>query len=321
MTGDDRATGGAASPNGAVHSNTSSDTFSSGFTQGRTSGPSPAPSGYAPAGPSHRTDANGGHEAPGTSSGSAGVLTVGRDVRNTQGGAAAPDYARHAQTKFATLRGDDDDDDEEEGGGRMATSEMRALYKEASAFEGVAVISMIEREVEEQPDKVEKALEITMEDGVTITVELDSGEKRLNDLGYKQELKRDMVGLSPSRESEFSCLSLRVKQVKPLPPCSLVPCACSCSRIRFVPASVQPNAWNLTGVPYQCPLLLFQNLFAPAHAGNRNVLLTRACACSSRICTQTEKYKSQVLNCFSVEESLGPECCPCLCLTAFPTCA
>lgn len=187
MSGDDRTAGGPASSSGAVSSENSSGTFGSALTHG-TSGA------RSSAGPSAAgADSNGSHE---TAAGPA--LRDPRPSSSAGGGWGGPsDHARHAAsaTKFATLRGnDDDDDDEEGGGGAMATSEMRALYKEASAFEGVAVISMIEREVEEQPDKVEKALEITMEDGVTLTVELDSGEKRLNDLGYKQELKRDMVG-------------------------------------------------------------------------------------------------------------------------------
>lgn len=107
-------------------------------------------------------------------------------VATSPGGAPPP--------KFATLRGGDSEDAGESNG--MGTSEMRALYKEASAFEGAAVISMIEREAESGPEKTEKALEITLEDGITITVELDSGEKRLNDLGYKQELKRVLVSAS-----------------------------------------------------------------------------------------------------------------------------
>jgi len=101
---------------------------------------------------------------------------------------------------------------------------MRALYKEASAFEGVAVISMIEREVEAEPDKVEKALEITMEDGVTLTVELDSGEKRLNDLGYKQELKRDMV----RRPTPFPPGAQHQRSLLLLLACSRMPGLSSC---------------------------------------------------------------------------------------------
>ena len=37
------------------------------------------------------------------------------------------------------------------------------------------------------------AMEILLDDGVTITVELDSGEKRLAELGYKQDLRRALV--------------------------------------------------------------------------------------------------------------------------------
>ena len=37
------------------------------------------------------------------------------------------------------------------------------------------------------------AIEILLDDGVTITVDLDSGEKRLAELGYKQDLRRALV--------------------------------------------------------------------------------------------------------------------------------
>lgn len=70
--------------------------------------------------------------------------------------------------------------------------EEQSIYNEATAFEGAAIVSMIERPAEKDGE-VEKALEITMEDGITLTVELDSGEKRLIELGYKQELKRVLV--------------------------------------------------------------------------------------------------------------------------------
>jgi len=73
-----------------------------------------------------------------------------------------------------------------------APREEQSIYNEASAFEGAAIVSMIERPAEKEGE-VEKALEITMEDGITLTVELDSGEKRLIELGYKQELKRVLV--------------------------------------------------------------------------------------------------------------------------------
>lgn len=126
---------------------------------------------------------------------SAGAADAGYPA-GSPGGAPPP--------KFATLRGGGSEDAGETEG--MGTSEMRALYKEASAFEGAAVISMIEREVEDEsgPEKTEKALEITLEDGITITVELDSGEKRLNDLGYKQELKRVLVRAPSHLHSEIA---------------------------------------------------------------------------------------------------------------------
>lgn len=36
-------------------------------------------------------------------------------------------------------------------------------------------------------------------------VEMDSGEKRLNELGYKQELRREMVSLRPHFPPHLSC--------------------------------------------------------------------------------------------------------------------
>ena len=76
--------------------------------------------------------------------------------------------------------------------GEMPTAREMKIYNEASAFEGAAVVSMIERE-DEAVGAQQKVLEITMEDGVTMTLELDSGEKRLNELGYRQRLKRVLV--------------------------------------------------------------------------------------------------------------------------------
>ena len=71
------------------------------------------------------------------------------------------------------------------------TAREMKIYNEASAFEGAAVVAMIEREDDDEAQQ--KVLEITMEDGVTMTLELDSGEKRLNELGYRQRLKRVVV--------------------------------------------------------------------------------------------------------------------------------
>lgn len=71
----------------------------------------------------------------------------------------------------------------------VPVEEDMALYQEASEFEGAAVVSMIERHDSEEGLR-QKVLEITLEDGVTMTLELDSGEKRLNELGYRQELNR-----------------------------------------------------------------------------------------------------------------------------------
>ncbi|CAI5479693.1 unnamed protein product, partial [Closterium sp. Yama58-4] len=65
------------------------------------------------------------------------------------------------------------------------------LYTEASAFEGAAIVAMIQRRDEEEGTE-QKILQITMEDGITLSVELDPAEKRLNELGYRQELRRSL---------------------------------------------------------------------------------------------------------------------------------
>ncbi|CAI5976616.1 unnamed protein product, partial [Closterium sp. NIES-64] len=65
------------------------------------------------------------------------------------------------------------------------------LYTEASAFEGAAIVAMIQRRDEEVGTE-QKILQITMEDGITLSVELDPAEKRLNELGYRQELHRSL---------------------------------------------------------------------------------------------------------------------------------
>ena len=43
------------------------------------------------------------------------------------------------------------------------------------------------------PEGGTEKMEIMLEDGLELTVEMDSGEKLLNELGYKQELKRNLV--------------------------------------------------------------------------------------------------------------------------------
>ncbi|CAI6000265.1 unnamed protein product, partial [Closterium sp. NIES-65] len=78
-------------------------------------------------------------------------------------------------------------------GGAMEREEMQ-LYSEASAFQGAAVVAMIERHDDDIGEE-QKILEITMEDGVTMSLALDSGERRLNELGYRQELKRSLVSV------------------------------------------------------------------------------------------------------------------------------
>ena len=43
------------------------------------------------------------------------------------------------------------------------------------------------------PEGGTEKMEIMLEDGLELTVEMDSGEKLLNELGYKQELRRNLV--------------------------------------------------------------------------------------------------------------------------------
>ncbi|CAI7867984.1 unnamed protein product [Closterium sp. NIES-54] len=69
--------------------------------------------------------------------------------------------------------------------------EEMKLYTEASAFEGAAIVAMIQR-LDEEAGTEQKILQITMEDGITLSVELDPAEKRLNELGYRQELRRSL---------------------------------------------------------------------------------------------------------------------------------
>ena len=86
------------------------------------------------------------------------------------------------------------------------------LYQEGAAFQGAAVVALVHEESEEASDGDAEAserrrhlkplaMEITMEDGVLLTVDLDSGEKRLVELGYKQDLRRALVstGRQPSQ--------------------------------------------------------------------------------------------------------------------------
>eukprot|EP00475_Leptophrys_vorax_P006764 TRINITY_DN14228_c0_g1_i1.p1 TRINITY_DN14228_c0_g1~~TRINITY_DN14228_c0_g1_i1.p1 ORF type:complete len:617 (+),score=42.75 TRINITY_DN14228_c0_g1_i1:337-2187(+) len=108
----------------------------------------------------------------------------------------ADEYEEHPPPGHATgaenggAEGDAAGDAEEEGDESMEQEEMK-LYSEASAFQGAAVVSMIERHDEDLGEQ-QKILEITMEDGVTLSLALDSGERRLNELGYRQELKRTL---------------------------------------------------------------------------------------------------------------------------------
>ena len=84
--------------------------------------------------------------------------------------------------------------------------EAEALYEEGCAFEGAAVVALVHNEDEATEATAAyaepTAMEIMMEDGVLMTVELDSGEKRLAELGYKQDLRRALV--RPETESESS---------------------------------------------------------------------------------------------------------------------
>lgn len=83
---------------------------------------------------------------------------------------------------------------------RNNQAEDDELFREACAFEGAAVVALVEG-APEQRDSAggasgghggAKTMEIMLDDGVLLTVELDSGEKRLIELGYKQDLQRDL---------------------------------------------------------------------------------------------------------------------------------
>ncbi|CAI7782220.1 unnamed protein product [Closterium sp. NIES-53] len=79
-------------------------------------------------------------------------------------------------------------------------AENDELFREACAFEGAAVVALVENTPNGANDGGDggggqggaKTMEIMLDDGVLLTVELDSGEKRLNELGYKQDLQRDL---------------------------------------------------------------------------------------------------------------------------------
>ncbi|GJP33206.1 hypothetical protein CLOM_g17762 [Closterium sp. NIES-68] len=80
-------------------------------------------------------------------------------------------------------------------------AENDELFREACAFEGAAVVAIVEGSSSHGGkdgadggggDPVAKTMEIMLDDGVLLTVELDSGEKRLNELGYRQDLQRDL---------------------------------------------------------------------------------------------------------------------------------
>ena len=87
--------------------------------------------------------------------------------------------------------------------------EAEALYEEGCAFEGAAVVALVHNDSEAKEDvdanAEPTAMEIMMEDGVLMTVELDSGEKRLAELGYKQDLRRALVRLPSESESSRKC--------------------------------------------------------------------------------------------------------------------
>ena len=103
------------------------------------------------------------------------------------------------------------------------------LYQEGAAFQGAAVVALVHEESEETSDGGAEAasdrrrhlkplaMEITMEDGVLLTVDLDSGEKRLVELGYKQDLRRALVSsvvvtanavIACQRESDMPMLNI-----------------------------------------------------------------------------------------------------------------
>ncbi|CAI6000317.1 unnamed protein product [Closterium sp. NIES-65] len=89
----------------------------------------------------------------------------------------------------------------------IVQSEEDELFREGCAFEGAAVVALVKEdggihvggaeggEGGEAGEGKAKTMEIMLDDGVLFTLELDSGEKRLMELGYTQDLQRSMVRL------------------------------------------------------------------------------------------------------------------------------
>ncbi|CAI5972407.1 unnamed protein product [Closterium sp. NIES-64] len=86
----------------------------------------------------------------------------------------------------------------------IVQSEEDELFREGCAFEGAAVVALVKEdggihvggaeggEGGEAGEGKAKTMEIMLDDGVLFTLELDSGEKRLMELGYTQDLQRSM---------------------------------------------------------------------------------------------------------------------------------
>lgn len=77
-----------------------------------------------------------------------------------------------------------------------SAQETQELFREGYAFEGAAIVALVDEEGGLDAtgnSTVEKKMEIVLEDGVLLTLDLDSGEKRLRELGYTQTLQRDLV--------------------------------------------------------------------------------------------------------------------------------
>lgn len=98
------------------------------------------------------------------------------------------------------------------GGTDPLLPETQELLRQGYKFQGAAIVALVDESIPAQdpprdsgrrcaPEEdgagagvtVERRLEIVLEDGVMLTVELDSGERRLRELGYTQTLQRDLV--------------------------------------------------------------------------------------------------------------------------------
>ncbi|CAI7745963.1 unnamed protein product, partial [Closterium sp. NIES-54] len=110
-------------------------------------------------------------------------------------------FYRLASPAFPPRMADDGDWTVEENTAvEPPVAENDELFREACAFEGAAVVALVENTPNGANDGGDggggqggaKTMEIMLDDGVLLTVELDSGEKRLNELGYKQDLQRDL---------------------------------------------------------------------------------------------------------------------------------